>query len=108
MKSIAAAIALILAAGGVASAMPLAPSAARTEAPIVLVRDGCGPGAHRGGGDECVPNRGGRGPDVVEPREVEPREVGPRVVAPVRLPPPCPRGYYRDPRPDVPMCYPRF
>ncbi len=109
MKSIAAAIALILAAGGGASAMPLAPSASRTEAPIVLVRDGCGPGAHRGGYGECVPNRGGRGPDVVEPREVGgPRDGGPRVVAPVRLPPPCPRGYYRDPRPDVPMCYPRF
>ncbi len=102
MKSFGAAIALVFATAGVAPAMPAAPAAAAlAAAPIVLVRDGCGPGFHRAGPGECVPNGGRVGPRVVEP-------IGPRVVEPVRLPPPCPRGYYRDPRPGVPLCYPRF
>ena len=94
---------------GAASAMPsVAP--ARTQAPIVLVRDGCGRGFGIGPGGECQPN-GGREfvePRVVEPRVVGPRGYGPREVAPVRLPPPCPRGYVRDPDPARPICYPRF
>lgn len=95
MKSTAAAAIAIVALGcGSAMAMPLAP-AAPAKAPIVLVRGGCGPAFHRGPYGGCVPN----GERVV---------VEPRVVAPVRLPPPCPRGYYRDPRPGVALCYPRF
>ena len=94
MKSISAAIALTIASCGAAAAMPVTP-APRTHAPIVLVRGGCGPAFHRGPYGGCVPN----GERVV---------VEPRIVAPVRLPPPCPRGYYRDPRPGVPLCYPRF
>ena len=101
MKLISAALALTLAAGGAASAMPLAPAASRPQASIVLVRDGCGPGFHLAGYGGCVPN--GRGARVVEPRE-----TGPRVVEPIRLPPPCPRGYVRDPDPARPICYPRF
>ena len=94
MKSISAAIALTIASCGAAAAMPSAP-APRVQAPIVLVRGGCGPAFHRGPYGSCVPN-GGR--VVVEPR----------IVAPVRLPPPCPRGYVRDPDPARPLCYPRF
>ena len=100
MKRLGAAIALTFASVGAATAMPSVPLASHKGAPIVLVRDGCGPGFHLGPGGGCVPNGRG-GLRVVEP-------VGPRVVAPVRLPPPCPRGYYRDPRPGVPLCYPRF
>ena len=102
MNSIAAAIALTLAASGTASAMPLAPAAPKAQAPIVLVRDGCGPGFHLNPFGECRPNGGpffGGGPRVIGPGP------GPGYG---RLPPPCPRGYYRDPDPARPICYPRY
>ena len=97
--TLGAAVALAIAGCVPVAAMPLAPVAG-TKAPVVLVRDGCGPDSRLNRFDECVPN----GRRVF----VEPRVVGPRVVAPVRLPPPCPRGYVRDPDPVRPLCYPRF
>ncbi len=53
---------------------------------------GCGPAFHRKPFGACVPNRFvyGYGPPVV------------------RLPPPCPRFYHRDPDPARPLCYPNF
>jgi hypothetical protein len=98
MKRIAAAIALTLVAGGTASALPLAPAASTAQAPIVLVRDGCGPGFHLNPFGECRPNRG---PFFGGPGPGPGPEYG-------RLPPPCPRGYYRDPNPARPLCYPRY
>ena len=60
--------------------------------PIVLAANGCGPGFFRTLAGECFPNR----------RIV----VGPR--RGVVLPPPCPRGFLRDPDPARPLCYPVF
>ena len=94
LKVFCAGIALVLAGCGAASALPLAPQQ-QGQAHIVLVAGGCGPALHRDQFGGCVPNR----------RVVV---VGPTVVAPLRLPPPCPRGYVRDPDPARPICYPRF
>ena len=104
ISSTIGASALVFIGCGAAIATP-AVSPAPRQASIVLVRDGCGPGFHLGPRDGCVPN-GGR--EFVEPRVVGPRGYGPREVAPIRLPPPCPRGYVRDPDPARPICYPRF
>lgn len=59
---------------------------------IVLVAGGCGFGFHPNPYGVCVPNR---------------RFVfgGPPVV---RVPPPCPRFYHRDPDPARPICYPNL
>ena len=64
--------------------------------PIVLASGGCGFAFHRNPFGACVPNR----PVVYG--------VPPGYVGPVRLPPPCPRGYHRDPDPARPICYPNF
>ncbi len=53
---------------------------------------GCGLGFHPDPYGVCVPNR----------RVVI---VGPPVV---RVPPPCPRFYHRDPDPARPICYPNL
>ena len=58
---------------------------------VVLVSGGCGFDFHRNPFGVCVPNR-----VFVE---------GPRFR---RLPPPCPRGYHRDPDPARPICYPNL
>ncbi len=69
--------------------------AAPVEAPpsLILVSGGCGPAFHRTPFATCAPNRQafyGAGPEVV------------------RLPPPCPRGYHRDPDPARRICYPNL
>ena len=46
---------------GQAQALPMAPSPAGIDAPIVLARAGCGFGAHRGPFGGCRLNRGPRG-----------------------------------------------
>ncbi len=76
---------------GTASAAPLVPPA-DTQANIVLVSGGCGPAFHRTPFGACVANR----------------VFVPGYYAPVRLPPPCPRGYHRDPDPLRRLCYPNF
>ena len=63
--------------------LPLAPDAGP---PVVLAAGGCGPAFHPDPFGVCVPNR--------------------RVI--YRLPPPCPRGYHRDPDPARPICYPNL
>ncbi len=102
LKSLTAA-ALLTIAGTGAIAAPLAARTSVNEPSaqphIVLVGGICGPGLHLDRFGTCVPGRRVvRGPVLVEPR----------VVAPIRLPPPCPRGYVRDPDPARPICYPRF
>lgn len=64
----------------------------QSEPHVILVAGGCGPAFHRNPFGACVPNRFvyGYGAPVV------------------RLPPPCPRFYHRDPDPARPLCYPNF
>ena len=102
LKALFAGVALVtIGYGGAATAAPFNP-APEAPARIILVRGGCGPAFHRGPLGACVPNR-----RVVV--GVAPVVVGaPAVVAPIRLPPPCPRGYHRDPDPARPICYPNF
>jgi hypothetical protein len=83
---------LVLVAGcGIAQADDLALGTAE-RAPTVLAANGCGPGFFRTIAGDCEPNARLR--------------VGPggRVMAP----PPCPRGYLRDPDPARPLCYPVY
>ena len=105
LKTLCTMTTLYAASCGLAAGAPLAPLPQSEHAPIILVAGGCGPGLHRGPGGACIV---GRRVIVGGPVVVEPRIVEPRVVAPIRLPPPCPRGYVRDPRPGVRLCYPRF
>lgn len=90
-KLLATTAALLLVNLGAASAAPARPPQ-DTDAPIILAANGCGPGYFRTIDGECVPNarvRVGPGESVV-------------------LPPPCPRGYRRDPDPRRPLCYPVY
>ena len=70
---------------GAAFAVPVV-RIAPSEAPIVRTEGGCGPAYHRNRFGYCVQNFYYGGP--------------------VRLPPPCPRFYHRDPDPARPICYP--
>lgn len=74
-----------------AAAAPLDLSA-QPEARVILVAGGCGFAFHRNLFGACVPNRFAYG-------------YGAPIV---RLPPPCPRFYHRDPDPARPLCYPNF
>lgn len=89
MKSVLLGSALVLTIGTASFAMPLAPEMAEP-APIILASGGCGFAYHRTPFGACAPNGFGYGPRVV------------------RLPPPCPRFYHRDPDPARPICYPNF
>ena len=95
LKVLYATAAFAVTGGVTASAAPMmAPVDAQPQ--IVLVSGGCGFAFHRNPFGACVPNR----PVFYG--------VPPVIVAPVRLPPPCPRGYHRDPDPARPICYPNF
>ena len=92
-KTFGPALAFALACGGSVAAAPLMAPAATPAAPppIVLAADGCGPGYFRTIAGDCRPNQ--------------------RVMAGPRrgdAPPPCPRGFLRDPDPARPLCYPVF
>ncbi len=91
IKCIVTAAALLMAGGLVASAATVEPMFDR-QAKVILVSGGCGLAFHRNPFGACVPNRVfyGYGAPVV------------------RLPPPCPRFYHRDPDPARPLCYPNF
>ena len=95
LKTLYATTVLAVAGSLTASASPLV-APITTHPPIVLVSGGCGFAFHRNPFGACVPNR----PVVYG--------VPPVAVGPVRLPPPCPRGYHRDPDPARPICYPNF
>ncbi len=90
-KYLVAGLALSLAGSGAASAASFAmpPDA---PAHVILVSGGCGLAFHRNPFGVCVPNRA--------------LYVGGPAV--VRLPPPCPRFYHRDPDPARPLCYPNY
>ena len=80
--------ALAFVASAVAQASPARSPASTIPVPqpsIVLVAGGCGPAYHPDRFGVCVPNQ--------------------RFI---RLPPPCPRGYHRDPDPARPICYPNL
>ncbi len=87
IKCLVAGSALLLAGGGAACAATFEP-----QAHVILIADGCGPAFHRNPFGVCVPNRFAY-------------VYGAPVV---RLPPPCPRFYHRDPDPARPLCYPNF
>lgn len=90
IKGLIAGSALLL-AGGIASAATFE-THSEPQAHIILVAGGCGPAFHRNPFGACVPNRFAY-------------VYGAPVV---RLPPPCPRFYHRDPDPARPLCYPNF
>ncbi len=92
LKTICAGV--VFAAADVGIAWAAAPPLARpdAQAPIVLAANGCGPGFFRTIVGECVPNR----------RVL----VGPGRA--VILPPPCPRGFRRDPDPLRRLWYPVY
>lgn len=84
---------LLTFACGPALALPLAPAPkSGDQLNVEKVANGCGPGMFRTIAGDCRRNRA--------------VFVGPRrgVVAP----PPCPRGYLRDPDPARPICYPAY
>ncbi len=91
IKGLVAGSALLLAGGVAASAATIGMSA-EPQARVILVAGGCGPAFHRNPFGTCVPNRFAY-------------VYGAPVV---RLPPPCPRFYHRDPDPARPLCYPNF
>ena len=94
LRPLLAGAALVFAGGAASAATPLVPPM-NAQPQIVLVSGGCGLAFHRNPFGACVPNRRvfyGPGPGL----------------APVRLPPPCPRGYHRDPDPARPICYPNY
>ena len=93
LKYLLAGTALIVLCTSGATAAPLA-AAPVERPPIILVSGGCGFAFHRTPFGTCAPNR----------RVFV--GAGPVVVVPGRLPPPCPRGYYRDPDPLRRICYP--
>ena len=86
-------VASVGASAGIAT-IPQAAVPQVTRGGIILVSGGCGFAFHRNPFGACVPNRGAF------------IEGGPVLVPPVRPPPPCPRGYYRDPDPARRLCYP--
>ena len=83
---------VLLMSGGVAAAAGMFLPLSETQPGITLVAGGCGPAFHRNPFGACVPNRFAY-------------VYGAPVV---RLPPPCPRFYHRDPDPARPLCYPNF
>ncbi len=89
-KYLVAGLALSLAGSCAASAasFEVSPDA---QAHVILVSGGCGLAFHRNPFGACVPNRA--------------FYVGGPAV---RLPPPCPRFYHRDPDPARPLCYPNL
>jgi hypothetical protein len=87
LKSFGASLAIVIAASGTAFALPQVPHPT-SQQPIIAVANGCGPGAYRTIAGDCRPNQ----------------PVGRRGFAP----PPCPRGYARDPDPARPICYPVY
>lgn len=89
LKTLCSALMLTVADFGMAWAAPLPPLLPDAKPSIVLVANGCGPGFFRTIDGECVPN----GRVLVGPG----REV--------ILPPPCPRGFRRDPDPRRRLCY---
>ena len=91
IKGLVAGSALLLAGGAAVSAATIDMSA-EPQAHVILVAGGCGPAFHRNPFGACVPNRFAY-------------VYGAPVV---RLPPPCPRFYHRDPDPARPLCYPNF
>ena len=87
-----ASVSLAIMVGVAASAAPVAARPRDDQAGVILVSGGCGFAFHRDPFGVCVPNRR----TYVE---------GPPIV---RLPPPCPRGYHRDPDPARRLCYPNI
>jgi hypothetical protein len=90
LKVMSTAAALLMAGCGLAQAGERM-SEQGAQAPIVLAANGCGRGFFRTIAGDCEPNMRMRGP-------------GGAAVAP----PPCPRGYRRDPDPATPLCYPVY
>ena len=92
LKSALAGASLVIMSGVAASAAPAAAMPRDDRARVIPVSGGCGFAFHRDPFGVCVPN----GRVYVE---------GPPVI---RLPPPCPRGYHRDPDPARRICYPNI
>ena len=91
VKGLLASAVLIMAESAAAAAALVTPSV-DAQPRVFLVSGGCGLAFHRNPFGACAPNRSFYvgGPPVV------------------RLPPPCPRFYHRDPDPARPICYPNF
>lgn len=90
-KILCTTLAFILVDCSMASAAFLEPRG-DTKPPLILIANGCGPGLFRTMDGECVPNR-------------RIRVGGGRAVV---GPPPCPRGFLRDPDPARRLCYPVY